>query len=646
MGTRKSSANPGLNISRRDFLNGAALGAGGVLLGAAAPAAAQQAFRARRPSLAPDWYGYGGVGDYRLSHGNTPEVVAAAHRLRDGEFPASLDGLGDVEDYDLVIVGGGLAGLGAALEYVKTRQSGQTCLLLDNHPIFGGEAKENEFNVDGTRLLAPQGANGFFVPPAVSDPERASGDARYYAELDLPREFKLQDWPADNEPLRFCADNYGYLVRGLQDNTSVGHYFRGGETAPGTWAVDMWRQRLANAPLSAASRKGLWQWYQAGATRRFDSDAAAIAYLDTMSYAAFLENELQMRPEAAAAGDLFMASACGLGSDAVSAYAAYQLPMPGLSDMPPASLKRYSFPGGNSGYARYFLKRLIPDAIAGQVEFEDIITGRINFAALDRAGQPLRMRLSSTVLRVAHDGEPGAADTVSIVYTRDGEIRGVRAKAVVMATGGWMNRYVVRDLPAAYREAYEQFQHVPFLVANVALTNWQFLYKLGITAAIWDRGEDDFGYTCNIRNPMQVGDYRPPLDPGQPIVLSFYTPFFYPGLPVKAQCVRGRTELLSTTYAQYEEKILAQMQKLFGSAGFEPRRDVAGIILNRWGHAYSVPFPGFYGGASGRAPRDVIRQHYGRIAFGHSELDGLQHWGPAADEGRRAFTQVRDALQG
>lgn len=646
MGRKTSGRQFGAHISRRDFLNGAALGAGSMLLGTAAPALAQQKFSIPRPALAPDWYGYGGVGDYRLSHGNSPGVVAAAHRLRDGEFPASLDSVADVEEYDLVIVGGGMAGFGAALEYSRQRTPGQTCLMLDNHPVFGGEAKENEFNVNGTRLLGPQGANGFFVPPAVTDPQRASGDARYYAELDIPREFRLQDWPANRQPLRFCADNYGYLVRGLDANTSVGHYFKGGEADQGQWAVDMWRQRLHNTPLSETSRKALMRWYETGATRQFDSEAAAKAFLDTMSYKAFLENELQMGPEVATQGDLFLASACGLGSDAVSAYAAYQLPMPGLADVPPASLKRYSFPGGNSGYVRHFLKRLIPDAIGGGAEFADIITGRINFGALDRAGQPLRIRLSATALSVAHDGRPGTADTVSIIYTRDGQIRGVRAKAVVMATGGWMNRYVVRDLPTEHQAAYEQFQHVPFLVANVALTNWRFLYKLGITAAIWDRDEADFGYTCNIRNPMQVGEYQPPLDPDQPIVLSFYTPFFYPGLPVKAQCVTGRTELLATTYKQYEQQILAQMMKLFGSAGFAPEKDVAGIILNRWGHAYSVPFPGFYGGATGNAPRDVIRQNYGRIAFGHSELDGLQHWGPAADEGRRAFNQVRDALPG
>ena len=213
-----------------------------------------------------------------------------------------------------------------------------------------------------------------------------------------------------------------------------------------------------------------------------------------------------------------------------------------------------------------------------------------------------------------------------------------------MATGGWINRHVVRDMPQEYQLAYQQFIHAPFLVANVALHNWRFLHKLGITAAIWNPGEGDFGYTCNIRNPMQVGDYQPPLDPNQPTVLSFYTPFYYPGLPIQEQVTRGRAELLFTSYSGYEQKIRRQMLKLFGAAGFKPERDIAGIILNRWGHAYSVPFPGFYGGASDTAARDIIRESYGRIAFGHSELAGLQHYGPAADEGRRAFSQIRDAL--
>jgi spermidine dehydrogenase len=366
--------------------------------------------------------------------------------------------------------------------------------------------------------------------------------------------------------------------------------------------------------------------------------------LDTLSYRQFLEQELGMSPAAARLGDLFLASSCGLGGDAVSAYAAYKLPMPGLADVPPPELRRSSFPGGNSGFVRYLVKRIMPQAIEGEDRFEDIITGRINFKALDRDDQPLRIRQGATALAVTHEGEAASADTVRLVYSHQGTLKGLRAKAVVMATGGWINRHVVTDLPPEFRRAYGQFVHAPFLVANVALTNWQFLYKLGITAAIWDKGENDFGYTCNIRNPMQVGDYRPPLDPGKPTVLSFYTPFFYPGEDSRAQVIHGRTELLNTSFQEYERQILTQMLKLFGPSGFNPQRDVAGIILNRWGHAYSVPYPGFYGGGGIEAPRDIIRRGYGRIAFGHSELDGLQHYGPAADEGRRAFHQVFSTL--
>ena len=637
---KKTNSELDPRITRRDFVNGVSVVAGAALLSTAAPGFVRASNN--RPSMDAGWYGYGGVGDYRDSHGNTPEAVANAHRIRDGEFDLPFRSQAPSEEYDLVIVGCGMAGLGAALEFTKRRKTNQTCLMLDNHPVFGGESKENEFHVDGTTLIAPQGANGFFVPRHVDDYRSASGDARYYAELDIPRELPYQSLDDVGE-LSFCHDNYGYLVRGLQENTSTGHFFAPGDD-DGRWAVDMWRQKLRNTPWPQAKRKALMSWYERGATRSFDSDEAARRYLDQVSYKEFLERDLKMGPDESAQADLFLASAGGLGSDATSAYAAYLLPMPGLHDAPGRHLKRQSFPGGNSGYARYFVKTIMPEAIEGERSFDDIITGRIIFDALDREGQPLRMRLSSTVVAIGHDRDHEKAEHVRLVYVRRGETRTVKAKAVVMATGGWVNKHVVRDLPEPHSDAYSKFVHAPFLVANVALTNWRFMEKLGITAAIWEKGDDDFGHTCNLRRPMLVGRHRPPLHPDKPAVLSFYTPFHSPGIPAAAQVSKGRAELLFSSYAQFEKRIVRQMQKLFGSAGFDAKKDIAGIILNRWGHAYSVPYPGFYGGASGVGPRDVIRRHYGRIAFAHSELDGLQHWGPAADEGRRAVGQLSEVI--
>ena len=81
---------------------------------------------------------------------------------------------------------------------------------------------------------------------------------------------------------------------------------------------------------------------------------------------------------------------------------------------------------------------------------------------------------------------------------------------------------------------------------------------------------------------------------------------------------------------------------MFGASGFDARRDIAGIVLNRQGHAYVVQPPGFYFGKNGQpAPREVIREAvHGRITFAHSELHGSQVWQTATAEGQRAAEQI------
>ena len=84
-------------------------------------------------------------------------------------FPPAMIDTGEI--FDCVVVGGGISGLAAALIFQRHAGSGKTCLVLDNHPIFGGEAKRNEFFVDGHRLIAHQGS-AFFplpIPTALSN---------------------------------------------------------------------------------------------------------------------------------------------------------------------------------------------------------------------------------------------------------------------------------------------------------------------------------------------------------------------------------------------------------------------------------------------------------------------------------------------
>jgi spermidine dehydrogenase len=270
------------------------------------------------------------------------------------------------------------------------------------------------------------------------------------------------------------------------------------------------------------------------------------------------------------------------------------------------------------------------------------LNNHINFRELDNPENDIRMRVGATAVRVMHEGPLEKSKHVWVSYAKGGQVYRMRARGVVMAGGGWITRHVVRDLPENYQTAYHQFFHSPMLVVNVALRNWRFLHKLGLTACRWFEG---FGFSCNIRQPMRVGSYQPPLDPGRPIILTFYVPFFYPGKSIQEQGSLGRQELLSTSFNEYERQIRQQLLQLFGGAGFDPKADIAGIILNRWGHAYVNPQPGFYFQQDGNlAPRDLIRQRLGRIAFGHSELFGHQYWLGAFGEGRRAVEQVMQII--
>jgi len=286
---------------------------------------------------------------------------------------------------------------------------------------------------------------------------------------------------------------------------------------------------------------------------------------------------------------------------------------------------------------RHIVKALLPEAITGSRSFADVLYAPIHFAALDRP-QHTRVRLGATVVAAQHEGGPENSKNVNVTYAVNGELKRVRSRAVIVAAGGWIARHIVRDLPPPYVAAYAQFHHAPILVANVALHNWKAFDKLGITAARWF---DGFGFFTNIRQPMKIDGATMPLDPSRPVMLTLYVGYPQPGVPIAAQTAGARASLFSTKYANLELQVRKQLQLMFGAAGFNAKRDIAGIVVNRWGHAYFAPQPGFHFGTAGSpAPLEVIRERYGRIAFGHSELAGRQSWGNAAREARRAVRQI------
>jgi spermidine dehydrogenase len=624
------------NITRKDFLNASLLGVGGALLSSPAPGA-----HLGRPGAdtgvqaqggADTWTGYAGVGDYARANGNTLPVLTAAHKIRDGAYaklPANTRDTGEV--YDLVVVGGGISGLSAAYYFHKGTGGAKKCLVLENHPIFGGEARENDFLVNGYRLIGPQGSNQGSIPRAGS----GTPIDDIWTDLKLTREVKYQEWDPKLKELRFQLDNYAHMEGVDESLVDVGYYFDDPTvSAKPAWVRNIWANNLAGTPYSEAVRQDLLKWRSAVGenTEEFRRK------LDTMTYKEYIEKVMGLRPEVTKMAEPVVGLINGASPDAVSAFAAGQIGMPGVTSRARgrASSLPQSFPGGNVTYARCFVRYLIPAAMPNATDFERILTSNIDFTALDKPGQPVRIRLGSVAVRVEHTA---AGREVSVAYEKGGTVHRVKAKSVIMASGGWANKLVVADLPDEIKSAYGEFFYGPAMVVNVALTNWRFLYKLGAPAARWF--DNDFGFSCNIRRPMIAGSYSPPFHPDKPTVLTFYLGLYTPGRSAYEQGVLGRTRLLSTMYAEWERLIRSHMTRVFAEGGFNARTDIAGIILNRWGHARVLQPPGWHYGRDGKpAPREVVEKGFGRIAIGHSELNGHQSAGGAMAQGKRAAEQI------
>ena len=108
----------------------------------------------------------------------------------------------------------------------------------------------------------------------------------------------------------------------------------------------------------------------------------------------------------------------------------------------------------------------------------------------------------------------------------------------------------------------------------------------------------------------------------------------------------GRGEMIATPFREYERQIRQQLSEMFARTGFEASRDIAGIILNRWGHAYASPAPGFYFGKDGKpAPGEVLRAApFGRIAFANTDLSGMPDHKSSIMEADRAVEQLLNVV--
>jgi spermidine dehydrogenase len=429
-------------IIRRDFLNRTLLGAGAALLHMPPPAAAADIYT-----------GYAGVGDYARSNGDPWPVVETGHRLRDGHFDARMAQVADTgEQFDVIILGAGLTGLSAAYYVLSARGGAHPSLILENHTMFGGHCKQNEFLVDGKRLIGPQASNDFGVPRSGSGNQMDD----LFRELNIPRQYEWSAPAATVKSLRIARDNYSHMD-GINDTQVDVAYYSGGK-----WARNIFASDLAGTLFSDALKRDLMKWRSTTG-----GNEEVQRRLDSITYREYLEGELGLDLMVTQFTAPVIGLICGASPDAVCARAGHALVRP-MNAAP-----GISFPGGNTTFARHLVKALIPEAIPGGLNFADILNNSVDFKALDRRDAPVRIRLGATVIRVEHSG-----NGVAVVYEHDGKLYRSRARAAVSASAGWANRHILSDLPDALRTAYLEFVYAPALSVNVALRNWRFLHKL------------------------------------------------------------------------------------------------------------------------------------------------------------------------
>ena len=622
-------------ITRRDFVQGVAVGGAGTLAAALWPGPADAA---PLPVAAQDVAGYYPP---RLTglRGSHPGSFEAAHARRDGGPLPPLQNLD--EAYDLVVVGAGLSGLAAA-HFYRERRPAARVLVLDNHDDFGGHAKRNEFELGGElRLL-----NGGTLLIDSPRPYSAVPDA-------LLRTLGI-DVPA---LVRTTQRTEFYEGLGLGTGVFFDRETFGADHLAAGYRARPWPAFLAGAPLSDAAKRDI-ERVEDGAVAAFAglSSTETKRRLMKMSYRDYLRDVVRVDPAVLAFYQSRTQGEWGVGADAVSALDCWGIDLPGFRGLglEPGSIAgmgftpagyadtggspRLHFPDGNATIARALVRRLIPAAVPGTT-IEDLITARVDYARLDRVEEPVRLRLASTVVGVRHDAPPAAAKRTVVTYVRDGRAFAVRASHCVLACYNMMIPYLVPELPAAQKAALHELVKTPLVYTNVAVRNWQPWRKLGVRQIYAPGG---YHTSAQLNFTVDIGAYRSPRSPDEATLIRMTRTPCKPGLPEHEQNKAGRAELLATPFAVFEREIRGQLGRMLGAGGFDPAADITAITVNRWPHGYAPENNSLFDPDVPESERPHVRgrARFGRIAIANSDAGGGAYTDVAIEQAHRAVTEL------
>ncbi len=623
-------------ITRRDLLHGVAVGALGAM---APPLAALAAADEFAPEQAPGYYPPALTG----LRGNHPGSFEVAHERawggREWRDAERLD-----ERYDLVVVGAGISGLAAAYFYRRAAGGDARILLLDNHDDFGGHAKRNELHHDGRAHLA-LGGSVFLEYGNYGDVTH--GLLRELG-VDIGRLHERQD-------RNFIFASLGLDSRIYFDADSfAADRLVGGRLLPlarrdadGEIAMVAYLDRV---PVSEAASGELRRFL----TRRTDYLAAVpdpekARALSRLSYRDFLREHAGLSEEAARVFHRYPHANFGVGTDAISAYDGLLFGLPGwqglggfgreaeaqLADRVDELVGAW-FPDGNASIPRLLVRSLVPGAAPGRSQ-EDVVGARFDYAALDRPGAPVRVRLNSTAVHV--DPLPGDGG-VDVTYVRGGRAYRVRGRNCVLACYNAMVPYLCPSLPKEQKEALRYGEKTPLVSSNVLLREGRVLERLGC-ASFYSPGRL---HSMAWALGRSLGRYEAGWNPDAPLVLHMMaaTAPATPGATMREQLREGRRQMLGMSFTDFEREIREHLAGMLGPAGFEPARDVIGLTVNRWPHGYAYERNPLFDPEwpAGEAPNEIGRRRLGRVTIANSDAAYHAYVDGAVDQAERAVGEL------
>jgi spermidine dehydrogenase len=634
-------------ITRRDFLNGVAVGIGGAMAEPTFPGLGWVGLNSSTAAQDKPGYYPPALTGLRGSHQGSFE---AAHALRDGRSPAKNVPPSDAkETYDLVIVGGGISGLAAAY-FWRAKNPNARILILENHDDFGGHAKRNELRASSRMLLANGGTWAIESPFPYSTVARGLMD-----ELGID--------PASLAKKCYRNEVYKHLGNAVFFDKQTFGTDRMVTRAPGGWkgggGTEEWSVFLGETPLRAEVRRDILRVqteavdYFPGLTSEQKKDR-----LSRISYKNYLLDVVKVHPGVIPFYQTRTHGLFGVGIDAVPALDCWVLLQPGFQglQLEPgphprmgytpkgfASAKEpyeFHFPDGNATIARMLVRNMIPAAAPGH-GVEDIVSTKFDYAQLDKADSPVRIRLNSIAVSAHHLSNPAQAKQADVVYVRDGELAAVHGKNVIMACWNMMIPYLCPELPEKQKEALRYGVKVPLVYTSVAIRNWKSFEKLGVQSVACP---GMYHHQMNLDLCVDIGGYESPKKPDEPILVRMERTPCLPGVPERDQHRAGRGDLLATSFETFERNIRDQFARVLGGA-FDPARDITAITVNRWPHGYAYEYNFLFDPEwpEGQSPCEIARKRFGRIAIANSDAGAAAYTDQAMDQAWRAVQELQSA---